>query len=88
MSLKPFNKSNLKKLLPFYKQMLISWSQYLFASPETLSQVLRHFLYFNNCIKIEDAVKHFEKISNKNINLLSQLFENDRIISWVNLKDE
>ena len=38
------NKSNLKKLLPFYRQMVISWSQYLSSSPETLSQVFPQFL--------------------------------------------
>ena len=39
-----FNKSNFKELLPFHRQMLVSWSQYLFASPETPSQVLSQFL--------------------------------------------
>ena len=68
--------------------MLISWSQYLSASPETLSQVLSQFLWYKNYIKIEDAVIHFEKFSNKNISFLLHLFKNCRIISWVNLKDE
>ena len=31
---------------------------------------------------------HFEKLSNKNINFFLQLFEDGRIISWVNLKGE
>ena len=35
-----------------------------------------------------DAVIHFEKFCDKNINFLSQLFKNIRIMSWVNLKDE
>ena len=35
-----------------------------------------------------DAVIHFEKFCNKNINFLLQLFKNGRIMSWVNLKDE
>ena len=66
--------------------MVISWSQLLSTSPETPSQVLSQFLWCNNYIKIEDAVMHFEKFSNENIKFLSQLFENDRITSWVNLK--
>ena len=66
-----FNKPNLKKLLPCYRQMIISWSQYLFSSPETPSQVLSQFLLYNNYIKIEDAVIYFEKFSNKIINFLS-----------------
>ena len=66
--------------------MVISWSQLLSTSPETPSQVLSQFLWYNNYIKLEDAVMHFEKFSNENIKFLSQLFENDRITSWVNLK--
>ena len=38
-----FNKSNLKKLLPFLRQMLVSWNQYLSASPENF---LKHYLSF------------------------------------------
>ena len=83
-----FNKSNFKKLLRFYRQMILSWSQYLSSSPETLSQVLSQFLWYNNYIKFEEAVIHFEKFSNKNISLSLQLFENGRITSWVNLKDK
>ena len=78
-----FNKSNLKKLLPFYRQMVISWSQYFSSSPETPSQVLSQFLWYNNYIKIEDAVIYFEKFSNKTINFLSKLFENGKIIIMV-----
>ena len=83
-----FNKSIFKKLLPFYRQMILSWSQYLSSSPETPSQVLSQFLWYNNYIKFEDAVIHFEKFYNKNTSFSSQLFENGRIISWVNLKDK
>ena len=75
-----FNNSNLKEMLPFYRQMVISWSQYLFSSHEAPSQVLSQFLWCNNYIKIEYDVIHFEKLSNKNINFLPKLFENDRII--------
>ena len=66
--------------------MVISWSQYLSISPETLSLVLSQFLWYNNHIKIEDVAIHIEKFSNKNVNFLLQLFENDRTISWANLK--
>ena len=41
--------------------MVISWSQFLFSSPETPSQVLSQSLCYNNYIKIEDAVINFEK---------------------------
>ena len=80
-----FKKSSLKKLLPFYRHMLNSWSQSLSGSPETSSQILSPFLWFHKYIKIEGTVIHFPKYSNKGINFLSQLFENGRIISWINL---
>ena len=54
-----FNKSNLEKLLPFYKQMVISWSQYLSASSKIHSRALSQFLWYKNYIKIEDVVIHF-----------------------------
>ena len=60
--------------------MVISRSQYLSSLPETPSQVLSQFLWYNNYIKIEGVVVHVEKFSNKKINFLSQLFENGRII--------
>ena len=53
----------------------------------TFSSIIS-FLWHNNYLKIEKAVIHFYKLSNKNINFLSQLFENGRIMSRVNLKDE
>ena len=55
-----FKMSNLKKLLPFCKQMLISWSHYLSTSPEAPSQILSQFLQYNNYNETEGAVIHFE----------------------------
>ena len=68
--------------------MVVRWSQYLFSSPESPSQVLSQFLWYSNYIKIEDDVIHFEKVSIKNINSLLKLFENGRIKSWVSLKEK
>ena len=83
-----FKKSSLKKLLPFYRHMLNSWSQSLSGSPETSSQILSQFLWFNKYIKIEGTIIHFPKFSDKCINFLLQLLENGKIISWINLKDK
>ena len=82
-----FKKSSLKKVPPFYGHMLRRWSQILSGLPETSCQILSQFLWFKKYIKIEGTVIHFQKFSNKGINFLSQLFQNDRIISWINLKD-
>ena len=68
--------------------MVISWNQCLSYFPETPSKVISQFLWYNNNIKIEDAVLYFQKSSNKNINFLSQLFENSRMKSRVILKHE
>ena len=63
-----FKKFSLKNLLPFYRHMLNSWR----GSPETSSQTLSQFLWFNKYIKTEGTVIHFPKSSNKDINFLSQ----------------
>ena len=76
-----FKKSSLKKLLPFYRHMLSSWSQSLLGSPEISSQILSQILRINKYIKIEGTVIHFPQFSNKGINFLSQFFRNGRIIS-------
>ena len=68
--------------------MLTRWSQYLSTLSETPSLVLSQFLWYNNYIKIEDALIHFEKFSNQSISFLLQLFENDRIIPWVKLRNK
>ena len=67
--------------------MLISSSQYFSTAPEA-PQVLCKFLCYNNYIKIENTLIYEEKITNENTKLLLQLFQNSRIIPWVNLKDE
>ena len=67
--------------------MLNSWSQSISGSPETSSQISSQFFWINKYIKIEGTIKHFPKFSNKVINFLSQLFENGRIVSGINLKE-
>ena len=67
--------------------MLISSSQGLSGSLEAYSQILFQFLWFIKYIEIEGTAIHFPKFSSKDINLISQLFENGRILSWVNLND-
>ena len=82
-----FDKSNLKKLRPFHSLMLISYD--VNVSPHHLSHFLKYYLSLFGItitILIEDAVMHFEKYSNKSVNFLWHIFENGRVISWVNLK--
>ena len=57
--------------------MVSSWNQYLSPSPEPPLQVLSEFSWYNNYIKIEDAVMHFA---------LSPLSENDRSYHGLMLK--
>ena len=79
---KVFCKSQTFFLAPSCNRQMQKW-----GSPETSSQILSQFMWFNKYIKIEGTVIHFPKSSNKSINFLSQLFENGRIISSINLKD-
>ena len=68
--------------------MSVSWSQGLLASPETFSRTLSQFLWFNKHIKAEGTAISFANFSIRDINFLPQLFENGKIILWVNFKDE
>ena len=49
--------------------MLNSWSQNLSGSPETSSQILSQFLWFNKYVKIEGTEIHFPKFSTYRIYL-------------------
>ena len=54
-----FKKSSLKKLLTFYRHLLNSWSQSFAGSPETSSQILSQFLWFNKYFKIEGTALQY-----------------------------
>ena len=81
-----FNKSSLKKLLPFYRHMLISQNQGLLRLPETSFQILSLFLWFNKYSEAKGTAIHFPKFSNI-LTFYCSFFENGKIKSWVNLKD-
>ena len=63
--------------------MIINWNQYLSTSGRTPSQMLSQFFGITNTLKL--GIQNFLM---KIVTFLSQLFENGRIITPVNLKDE
>ena len=74
-------KTSLKKLLPFYRDIFINWKTYFSSS-------LLQFLWFNKYIHIEDNPVCLTKLTAKNIDFLSQLFDRGSLESWNNLKIE
>ena len=73
--------TSLKKLLPFYRDIFINWKTYFSSS-------LLQFLWFNKYIHIEDNPVCLTKLTAKNIDFLSQLFDRGSLESWNNLKIE
>ena len=55
-----FCKSTLKKLLPFYRNTWIGWSQDISESPETSPQILSQFLLCNIYVEIEGTLCIFQ----------------------------
>ena len=57
--------------------------------PFHLKNLLKCYLRFcGTAITLKLRMMQNENFSNKKLNVLSQLIENGRITSWVNLKDE
>ena len=81
-----FKKTSLKKLLPLCKDVFINWTIHFSSSPETSAYLLSQFLWFNKSIQIEDNPVYFVKCASKNINFLSQLFEEGNLKRWDDLK--
>ena len=81
-------KTSLKKLLPFNRDIFINWKTHLSSSPETPACLLPQFLWFNKYIQIEDNPVCLTKFAAKNIDFLSQLFEEASLKPWNDLKIE
>ena len=79
-------KASLKKPLPFYKDIFINWKIHFSWSPETPAFLLLQFLWFNKYIQIEDNLVYLIKFAAKNINFLTQLFEEGNFKPWEGLK--
>ena len=81
-------KISLKKLLPFYRDIFINYKTHFSSSPETPGCLLSQFLWFNNYTQIEDKPVWLTKFAAKNIDFLTQLFDEGSLKPWDDLKIE
>ena len=84
-----FDSNLLIKFPKFCKNILFHWSSSFFASSELPSCILSNFLWFNKHILIEKKSIFFRDFSDKGLNFVYQLFDNNgNAKSWSSIKDE
>ena len=68
---------------------MFQWSSSFFASSELPSCILSNFLWFNKHILIEKKSIFFRDFSDKGLNFVYQLFDNNgNVKSWSSIKEE
>ena len=73
----------------FYLDIFCNWKKYFSTNPETPSCILSQYLWFNKFIIVDNFYVNFTNFSNKNINFVSDLVnENCNFKSWETLKNE
>ena len=83
-----FDCESLTKIPKFYKNILFQWSSSFFASSELPSCILSNFLWFNKHILIEKTSIFFRDFSDKGLNFVYQLFDNNgNVKSWSSIKE-
>ena len=73
----------------FYLHILCNWKKYFSTNSETPSCILSQYLWFNKFIIVDNSYVNFASFSNENINLVSDLVNEDcNFQSWETLKNE
>ena len=84
-----FNISCINDFPSFYLDIFCNWKKYFSTNPETPSCILSQYLWFNKFIIVDNFYVNFTNFSNKNINFVSDLVnENCNFKSWETLKNE
>ena len=84
-----FDHKLLIKFPKFYKNILFQWSNSFFASSELPFCFLSNFPWFNKHILIEKMSIFFLNFSDKGLNFVYQLFDNNgNVKSWSSIKEE
>ena len=72
-----------------YNKIHLHWKTFFSKTPETPYSVLPPFLWYNNYIQINESHVHLSRLSQNNLNFVSQLFDtNGSIEAWHLLKQE
>ena len=79
--------NNILGLFPlFYKLILGCWGKYCSQAPTMRSAIGSQYLCFNNCVNIDSKVVYFSEFSDKKINFLKNILdENRNMKTWKNI---
>ena len=80
----------LLKFSSYYQDDFIKWINNYTAKPTLESMILSEFIWFNSNIKVDSEPVHFSFFSDKNLNFIGQLFNDDdgKINPWEDIKIE
>ena len=83
-------KGNKKNVFPsFYQEIILYWKNHLAMMTEIPSCILSQYLWYNANIQIDKISIHFSWFLEKNMNYVSQLFDNNGSIKkWHKFKRE
>ena len=79
----------LLKFPSFYQDIFIKWINNYTTKPTLPSMILSEFIWFNLNIKVDSKPMRFSFCSDKNVNFIGQLFnDNGNINLWADIKTE
>ena len=77
------------KFPSFYQDIFIKWINNYTAKPTLPSMILSEFIWFNSNIKVDSKPIHFSFFSDKNLNFIGQLFNDNRNMKpWEDIRIE
>ena len=77
----------LSKFPSFYQDIFIKWINNFTSKPTLSSMILSEFIWFNSNIKVDSELVHFFVFSNKNLNFIGQLLnDNGNAKPWKDLQ--
>ena len=79
----------LSKCPSFYQDIFIKWINNYTEKPTLPFMILSEFIWFNSNIKVDSKPVHFSFFSDKNLNFIGQLFnDNGKIEPWEDIEIE
>ena len=83
------NETKLKKFPNYYRQILSKWMKHFSSHPILPSMIASECLLYNENIKIDGKNIYYQSpFSENGLNYVGQLFENNHVKTWLQIKHE
>ena len=83
------NEIKLKKFPNYYRQLLSKWMKHFSCHPILPSMIASECLWYNENIKIDGKTIYYQyPFSENGLNYVGQLFENNHVKTWLQIKHE